>query len=135
MRLISFRYVAMTVMILSLQPLTALAAPATQPAGDDAFLRFIPDRNGGAQLKTTITTYTKGNVAVHLIAALHVADKSFYDAKIKQTTLKGAPMHAVKEGNLIRAPELVMCNIDDKDKQNMRARGASGFDPLPLAAA
>ncbi|MCE9534666.1 MAG: hypothetical protein K8T89_26625, partial [Planctomycetes bacterium] len=57
-----------------------------------------------------------------------------YDARIKQTTIKGAPMHAVKEGNLIRAPELIMANLDDKEKQHARARGPGvvgmgEFDP------
>ncbi len=47
----------------------------------------------------------------------------FYDATIKQTVLKGAPMHAVKDGNLIRAPELILANLDDKEKQHARARG------------
>jgi hypothetical protein len=46
-----------------------------------------------------------------------------YDAKAHQTVLKGAPMNAVKEGNLIRAPELVLAGLDDKEKQHMRARG------------
>lgn len=58
----------------------------------------------------------------------------FYDARIKQTVLKGAPMHAVKDGNLIRAPELTMANLDDKEKQHARARGPGSigmgeFDP------
>ena len=46
-----------------------------------------------------------------------------YDANIKQTVLKGSPMHAVKDGNLIRAPELILANLDDKEKQHARARG------------
>ncbi len=58
----------------------------------------------------------------------------FYDAQKKETLLKGEPMHAVKEGNLIRAKELLMANMDDKDKQHMRARGPGvvgmgEFDP------
>jgi lipopolysaccharide export system protein LptA len=46
-----------------------------------------------------------------------------HDAKIKQTVMKGSPMNAVKDGNLIRAPEIVMTNVDDKSKQHVRARG------------
>jgi len=57
-----------------------------------------------------------------------------YDARIKQTTVKGAPMHAVKDGNLIRAPELILANLDDKEKQHARAIGPGvigmgEFDP------
>ena len=47
----------------------------------------------------------------------------FYNALIKQTIMKGLPMHAVKEGNLIRSPELIMLNFDDPEKQETRARG------------
>jgi len=57
-----------------------------------------------------------------------------HNAIRKETTLKGEPMHAVKNGSLIRAPELLLSNLDDKDKQNARARGPGvvgmgPFDP------
>lgn len=47
----------------------------------------------------------------------------FYDANLKQTVLKGSPMHAVKDGKLIRAAELILANLDDKEKQHAKARG------------
>jgi len=47
----------------------------------------------------------------------------FYNAREKTTIMKGLPMHAVKEGNLIRCPELKLVNFDDPLKQHTEARG------------
>jgi len=44
------------------------------------FLRFIDDHHGGGKLQTALATYKNGNgVTVHLVAAIHIADKSYYD--------------------------------------------------------
>jgi hypothetical protein len=63
------------------------SAPATQPADANQFMRFVPNGNGG-QLQTANVTYTNdAGVAVHLVAAVHIADKAYYDKLNK--TFKG----------------------------------------------
>jgi hypothetical protein len=53
---------------------------ATQPEQTPQFLRFVEDRNGGGKLEAAIVTYKNADgVTVHLVSALHVAEKSFYD--------------------------------------------------------
>jgi lipopolysaccharide export system protein LptA len=54
-----------------------------------------------------------------------------YDAKTKATTLRGAPeMVALKEGNEIHAPELIMYSPDEKQGRNAEAHGAGFFRML-----
>jgi lipopolysaccharide export system protein LptA len=51
-----------------------------------------------------------------------------YDAKTKATTLKGVPeMVALKDGNEIHAPELIMFQADEKQGRNAEAHGAGYF--------
>jgi hypothetical protein len=64
------------------------AAPATQPAtkaaDDSEFIRFVDDNAGGGKLETGIVTYkNKAGVTVHLVAALHVGEKSYYKELVK----------------------------------------------------
>lgn len=44
------------------------------------FLRFVDDHHGGGKLETAIVTYRNdAGVKVHLVAAVHIADQSYYD--------------------------------------------------------
>lgn len=52
------------------------------------FLRFVDDHHGGGKLETAIATYqNEAGVKVHLVAAVHIADQSYYDGLNK--TFKG----------------------------------------------
>lgn len=57
-------------------------APATAPAdAATQFTRFVPDHQGGGILQTAIVTYhNDAGVIVHLVAAVHVAEKGYYAA-------------------------------------------------------
>src|SRR6266568_2475580 len=46
---------------------------------DNKFLRFVDDGDGGGRLEAAITTYQKGDVKVHLVSAVHVGEKKYYD--------------------------------------------------------
>jgi lipopolysaccharide export system protein LptA len=54
----------------------------------------------------------------------------FYDARTKETTLKGNPVVAMKEGNLIRSSELLLIAADEKRPQQARAKGPGQIDML-----
>jgi hypothetical protein len=52
------------------------------------FLKFVDDGKGGGKLETAIDTYRNDTGAtVHLVAAVHIADQSYYDGLNK--TFKG----------------------------------------------
>ena len=60
-----------------LSPIAPSAPPATQP--QDQYLRFVEDNEGGGRLETAVATFTNADGAtVHLVAAVHVADKKYY---------------------------------------------------------
>ena len=63
--------------------------PATQPATQpSSYMRFVDDGHGGGKLETAIATYRNDDgVAVHLVAAVHIADQPYYDGLNK--TFKG----------------------------------------------
>ncbi len=50
---------------------------------DSKFLRFIDDGDGGGRLEAAITTYEKDGVKVHLVSAVHVGEKKYYDGLAK----------------------------------------------------
>lgn len=71
-------------LLCSLSPLGAAAGPATQPATQPAvqgeFIRFVEDGSGGGKLQTSIVTYKNaGGVTLHLVSALHVGEKAYYE--------------------------------------------------------
>lgn len=69
---------------------TYARAEQAPPIGEKKpeFLRFIDDHKGGGKLETAISTYRNdAGVTVHLVAAIHIADKSYYDGLNK--TFKG----------------------------------------------
>lgn len=58
-------------------------APATQPSSGE-FLRYVQDGKGGGKLQTSIVTYRNdAGVTVHLVAALHVGEKGYYEGLAK----------------------------------------------------
>ena len=73
--------------LLALVPATARAAdeatkdaPQADAEKSDDFVRFVPDDHGGGTLQAAVVTYRNADgVAVHLVSALHVGEKSYYD--------------------------------------------------------
>jgi Ca2+-binding RTX toxin-like protein len=63
------------------------AAPATQPAEANSFMRFVPDGDGGSLQTANVSFTNDAGVTVHLVAAVHIADKAYYDGLNK--TFKG----------------------------------------------
>jgi hypothetical protein len=56
------------------------AEPATQPAVPDSFMRFVDDDHGGGSLQTADVAFRNpAGVTVHLVAAVHIGEKSYYD--------------------------------------------------------
>lgn len=56
-------------------------APTTKPAEKTDFLRFVDDGKGGGTLQTAIATYQNDNgVTVHLVGAVHVGEKAYYQS-------------------------------------------------------
>jgi hypothetical protein len=56
------------------------AEPATQPAVPDSFMRFVDDGHGGGSLQTADVAFRNpAGVVVHLVAAVHIGEKSYYD--------------------------------------------------------
>lgn len=54
-------------------------ADAQTTQSSSKFLRFLPDARGGGQLQTSIITYrNRAGQTVDLIAAVHIADASYY---------------------------------------------------------
>jgi hypothetical protein len=58
--------------------LKAQEQPAQAPQKAE-FLRFVDDGHGGGKLETALVTYRNdAGVTVHLVAAIHIADKPYY---------------------------------------------------------
>lgn len=56
------------------------AEPTTQPVVPDSFLRFVDDGHDGGSLQTADVAFRNaGGAQVHLIAAVHIGEKSYYD--------------------------------------------------------
>jgi hypothetical protein len=61
-------------------PLLCSAGPATQPVVPDSFLRFVDDGHGGGSLQTADVAFSNdAGVVVHLVGAVHIGEKSYYD--------------------------------------------------------
>jgi hypothetical protein len=59
-----------------LSPRASAQTPATQP---DKFIRFVDRGSKGGELDTADVTFSNGHgVTVHLVAAVHVAEASYY---------------------------------------------------------
>jgi len=67
----------------AMRPTTRPAQAANDETTDD-FIRFVEDDAGGGRLESAIVTYRNANgVVVHLVAALHVGEGSYYDGLSK----------------------------------------------------
>ncbi|HEY2584585.1 MAG TPA: hypothetical protein VGI81_02325 [Tepidisphaeraceae bacterium] len=56
------------------------AEPAQTTDVKTEFMRFVDDHHGGGKLETAVATYQNdAGVTVHLVGAIHIADKSYYD--------------------------------------------------------
>ena len=67
----------------------AWASPASQPATRPqlllSFIRFVEDGRGGGSLQTAdVAFHNRAGATVHLIAAVHIGEKSYYDALNRQ---------------------------------------------------
>jgi hypothetical protein len=66
--------------LLLVGPLAFADAPSTQPAVPTAFMRFVDDGHGGGSLQTADVEFRNANgVDVHLVGAIHIAEKGYYD--------------------------------------------------------
>jgi hypothetical protein len=55
--------------------------PATQPAVPQSFMRFVDDGKDGGSLQTADVEFRNANgVSVHLIGAIHIGEKQYYDS-------------------------------------------------------
>src|SRR5947208_11136857 len=67
-----------------IQPASAAEEKAPEAKKQESkFLRFIDDGDGGGRLEAAITTYEKDGVKVHLVSAVHVGEKKYYDGLAK----------------------------------------------------
>jgi len=65
-------------------PATRPSAPATQPAKFDDFLRFVDNGSTGSRLETADVTYeNKDGAKVHLVAAVHIGEKAYFQSLAK----------------------------------------------------
>jgi lipopolysaccharide export system protein LptA len=107
------------------QPLPRPAAPAAKPAAKP----LAADRSSNIEWvhawgQHVLMTSDDEKLEAH-------GNDLYHDARTKTTTLKGSPeMVAVKDGNVIHAPELVLFGADAKEGQQAIARGAGHFRML-----
>jgi hypothetical protein len=60
--------------------LALLLTAAPLRAADQSFLRFVDDNHGGGQLQAAVMTLKNpAGVTVHLVAAVHIADRAYYE--------------------------------------------------------
>ena len=84
MRIRPFCFAAAALLFFSFITFAQPAPAQTQPAQTPQFLRFVEDANGGGKLEAAIVTYkNSAGITVHLVSALHVAEKSYYQGLAK----------------------------------------------------
>ena len=76
-------------LLIALLPAAARGEQPEVAAGQKTeFLKFVDDGHGAGKLETAIATYKNGRgVTVHLVGAIHIADKPYYEGLNK--TFKG----------------------------------------------
>jgi hypothetical protein len=52
--------------------------PAAKPA-EPGYIRFVTQGKDGGRLEAAVVTFEKKDLRVHLVAAVHVADKAYYE--------------------------------------------------------
>lgn len=101
-------------------PVAVKRKPVTKPKQDPnktEFLRFVDDHKGGGKLESAIATYRNPQgVVVHLVAAVHVGERAYYQGLSK--TFRGydallyemvkprdmdAPVRGQKAGGMVSA--------------------------------
>jgi len=76
------RFLALPLVIVAMASASLLRAaePTTQPV-PDSFMRFVDDNRGGGALQTADVRFANAaGVSVDLIAAIHIGEKSYYQA-------------------------------------------------------
>jgi hypothetical protein len=72
--------VPVVVLVITTATLLRAAEPTTQPV-PQSFMRFVDDNRGGGALQTADVRFQNpAGVTVDLIAAVHIGEKSYYDA-------------------------------------------------------
>src|SRR3954447_13867139 len=62
-------------------PLARAADPSENDSRDSKFLRFVPDKHGGGTLQASTVRYENADgVSVDLVAAVHIAEPSFFQS-------------------------------------------------------
>ena len=86
---------AASILLTILIPFAASASePATAPAKPSDFLRLIDHGNAGSRLETADASYRNdAGVTVHLVAAVHIAEKSYFDALNENFKLHDAVLY------------------------------------------
>jgi hypothetical protein len=75
-----FLAVPAVMMLLATASLLRAAGPTTQPL-PESYMRFVDDTRGGGALQTADVRFVNAaGVTVDLIAAIHIGEKSYYDA-------------------------------------------------------
>src|SRR5438105_4748423 len=76
------------------EPMPRASAPATQPARFDEFLRFVDNGATGSRLETADVTYqNKDGATVHLVAAVHIGEKSYFRSLAKTFESRDAVLY------------------------------------------
>src|SRR5580658_5602475 len=61
-------------------PTTKADQPTSRPTIPDSFMRFVDDGQGGGSLQSAELVFVNPQgIRVHLIAAIHIGEKSYYD--------------------------------------------------------
>ena len=70
------------------------AAPATRPAADPSFVRFLDDGHGGGQMQVAVASYANGDgVTVDLVSTIHIGDAPFFRQLAKRLTAYDAILY------------------------------------------
>jgi hypothetical protein len=114
----------------------AAAAGARADAGDARpdkfeFLRFAEDDKGGGTLQTAIATYRNaGGVEVHLVAAVHVGERAYYEALAKTFDGYDALLYELVKSKDAAVPGAKAAEPDADAPPPARIRGATAIGGL-----
>jgi hypothetical protein len=91
------------ILIMTASPARA-AGPTTQPV-PDSFMRFVDDSRGGGALQTADVRFQNAaGVTVDLIAAVHIGEKSYYDALNRDFTNYDAVLYELVKSKDVPPP-------------------------------
>jgi hypothetical protein len=81
----------------------ALEQPATQPS---SYMRFVDDGKGGGSLQTADVEFRNANgVSVHLVGAIHIGEKDYYDSLNQQFKGYDAVLYEMVKPKDMGAPQ------------------------------